>query len=102
MRTIFALMHKPSFMSLTPGPVVGLFDDEKSANEALEMKRSELRKPYVQSFEVVDTDAWERDRARARQANRDAVSGDGDFYAHKYPRPSFGPGTARGRGKGYR
>lgn len=104
MKTVYILMHKPSFFSISPDTLVAVFENEDDANEALRMRKSELRKPCIKSVDVVDADAWELKKQKERQPSGKAVSGDGsfDYYGAKYGRPSYGPGSTRSKGGGYR
>lgn len=104
MKTIFALMHKPSLMSIRRDPVIGVFENEQDANEALEREKSNLRLPFIKAFEVVDSETWKRRKTNTLRPSLDALSGDGGPHDHyNYPAASHGPGTMRsGRGGRHR
>lgn len=102
MKKVFALLHKPSFWSLTQDALCGIFETEDDALEALETERHNLRKPYVKSYDLVSAEDWKIKKLSLTFSESTLDGKDGPYDYDKYPRPTYGLGTSRSRGRGYR
>jgi hypothetical protein len=97
MKRVFALIHKPTFLSTKADALIGLFENEDDAKEALERDKWSLRKPFIQSIEVIESNEWIK-RKKALDNHPDAPSGYLESrHSTGFGGGSYGPGTARGR-----